>query len=53
MVKSVYSKEGLDYLVSIKKTAKQMSVAGGTKGTSKITIHPGAAKFWKEMGVIK
>jgi len=53
MIKSVYSQEGLAYLVTIKKTAKQMSVAGGTKGTSKLKLHPGAEKFWKEMGVIK
>lgn len=53
MVKSVYSQEGLAYLVTIKKTAKQMSVAGGTKGTAKLTLHPGAEKFWKEMGVVK
>ena len=53
MIKSVYSKEGLAYLVTIKKTAKQMSVAGGTKGTSKLRLHPGAEKFWKEMGVLK
>jgi len=53
LIKSVYSKEGLAYLVSIKKTAAQMSVAGGTKGTTKLILHPGAEKFWKEMGVIK
>lgn len=53
MLKSVYSDEGLAYLVTIKKTAKQMSVEGGTKGTSKLQLHPGAEKFWKEMGVIK
>jgi len=53
MIKSVYSKEGLAYLVTIKKTAKQMSVAGGTKGTTKLKLHPGAEKFWKEMGVLK
>lgn len=53
MIKSVYSQKGLAYLVTIKKTAKQMSVAGGTKGTSKLILHPGAEKFWREMGVIK
>jgi TRAP transporter TAXI family solute receptor len=53
MIKSVYSDKGLAYLVTIKKTAKQMSVAGGTKGTSKLKLHPGAEKFWKEMGVLK
>lgn len=53
LVKSVYSQEGLAYLVSIKKTAKEMSIAGGLKGTGKLNIHPGAAKFWKEMGVLK
>lgn len=53
MLKAVFTKEGLAYLVTIKKTAKQMSVAGGTKGTSKLQLHPGAEKFWKEMNVIK
>jgi TRAP transporter TAXI family solute receptor len=53
MIKSVYSQEGLAYLVTIKKTAKEMSIAGGTKGTEKLKLHPGAEKFWKEMGVIE
>jgi len=53
MIKSVYSQQGLAYLITIKKTAKQMSVAGGTKGTSKLKLHPGAEKFWREMGVLK
>ncbi|ADD67954.1 TRAP transporter solute receptor, TAXI family [Denitrovibrio acetiphilus DSM 12809] len=53
MIKSVYSKEGLSYLVTIKKTARQMSVEGGTKGTTQLKLHPGAEKFWREMGVIK
>lgn len=53
MLKSVYSKEGLEYMISIKKTAKEMTVADGLRGTANIPLHPGAEKFWKEMGVLK
>jgi TRAP transporter TAXI family solute receptor len=53
LVKSVYSEAGIKYLISINKTAKEMSIEGGTTGSSKLVLHPGAAKFWKEMGVLK
>ncbi len=49
-VKAIYSPEGLKHMVNIKKTAKEMSIENGLKGVS-IPVHPGAAKFWKEMGV--
>ncbi|MBK5095883.1 MAG: C4-dicarboxylate ABC transporter substrate-binding protein, partial [Deltaproteobacteria bacterium] len=43
---------GLEYMVSVHKSAKAMSVENGIKGI--ITpLHPGAEKFWKEMGVLK
>jgi TRAP transporter TAXI family solute receptor len=52
LLKAVFSKEGLEYMVSVHKSAKAMSVENGTKGI--ITpLHPGAEKFWKEMGVLK
>jgi len=53
MLKAVYTKEGLQYLITLKKTAKNMGIKVGTKGTSKLTLHPGAVKFWKEMGTLK
>jgi TRAP transporter TAXI family solute receptor len=52
LLKATFSKEGLEYMVSVHKSAKAMSVENGTKGI--ITpLHPGAEKFWKEMGVLK
>ena len=52
ILKAMFSKEGLDYMVSVHKSAKGMSVEGGIKGIV-TPLHPGAIKFWKEMGVIK
>jgi len=53
MLKSIYTDEGLKYLISLKKTAKNMGIKVGTKGTSELTLHPGAVKFWKEVGTIQ
>jgi hypothetical protein len=59
LLKAVYSKEGLEYMVSVHKSAKAMSVEGGLQGIvrddGKVInpLHPGAEKFWKEMGVLK
>jgi TRAP transporter TAXI family solute receptor len=52
MLKSVYSEAGLKYMISQHKSAKAMSVEGGLKGIV-TPLHPGAEKFWKEMGVLK
>jgi len=52
MLKAIFTDEGLKYMVTIKKTANQMSIKGGTKGTSELELHPGAIKFWKEKGVL-
>lgn len=52
LLKAVFSKEGLEYMVSVHKSAKAMSVGDGAKGIV-TPLHPGAEKFWKEMGVIK
>ena len=49
-VKDIYSKEGLAYMVKVKSTAKEMSVASGLKGIV-TPVHPGAAKFWSEQGL--
>jgi len=48
----IYTDEGLAHMVSQKKTFKAMSVAAGVDGIV-TPIHPGAAKFWKEKGVLK
>ena len=52
MLKEIFNKEGLAYMVSQKSTFKAMSVEKGIKGVA-TPLHPGAAKFWKEMGVLK
>lgn len=52
LLKIVFSKEGLSYMVSIHKSAVEMSIEGGIKGIV-TPLHPGAEKFWKENGVLK
>ncbi|MDA3860560.1 MAG: TAXI family TRAP transporter solute-binding subunit [Melioribacteraceae bacterium] len=52
LCKTIWSPEGLASMVEVHKSAKAMSVAGGLTGIV-TPLHPGAAKFWKEMGVIK
>jgi uncharacterized protein len=44
---SMYSAEGLKYLVSVHNSAKSMAIETGLKGVV-TPIHPGAAKFWQE-----
>jgi len=52
LLKAIFSKEGLEYMVSVHKSAKAMSVENGLNGIV-TPLHPGAEKFWKEMGVLK
>jgi uncharacterized protein len=52
LLKIVFSKAGLDYMVSVHKSAKAMSVENGLKGIV-TPLHPGAEKFWKEKGILK
>ncbi len=47
---SMFSKEGLEYLVSVHNSAKSMAVETGLKGVV-TPIHPGAIKFWQEKGL--
>jgi uncharacterized protein len=47
---SMYSQEGLEYLVSVHNSAKSMAIATGLKGVV-TPIHPGAIKFWQEKGL--
>ncbi len=52
LLKIVYSQNGLDYIVSVHKSARSMSMQNGINGI--ITpIHPGAIKFWQENGILK
>lgn len=47
----IYTEEGLTYMAGQNSNFRAMSVQNGVKGI--ITpLHPGAAKFWKEQGVI-
>jgi hypothetical protein len=47
---ALFDQDGLDYLVSVHNSAKSMSVETGLKGVV-TPIHPGALKFWQEMGI--
>jgi uncharacterized protein len=47
---SMFSEEGLKYLVSVHNSAKSMSIETGLKGVV-TPIHPGALKFWQEKGL--
>jgi len=49
-LETIYSKEGLAYMVKVKSTAKAMSVAGGLDGIV-TPIHEGAEKFWSGKGL--
>ncbi len=48
----LYTDEGLKYMVSQKKTFKEMSIETGTNGIV-TPYHPGAIKFWREKGKLK
>lgn len=47
----IFTDEGLAHMRSQKKTFKEMSIKNGVNGIV-TPIHPGAAKFWKEKGVL-
>ena len=51
MLKAVFTEEGLKHMVAQKKTFKAMAVKKGVDGIV-TPLHPGAEKFWKEMGVL-
>nr|VFJ47155.1 MAG: hypothetical protein BECKDK2373C_GA0170839_101728 [Candidatus Kentron sp. DK]VFJ63082.1 MAG: hypothetical protein BECKDK2373B_GA0170837_11195 [Candidatus Kentron sp. DK] len=52
LLSTIYTEEGLDHMVSQKKTFKEMSIENGTKGIV-TPMHPGAIRFWKEKGILK
>jgi TRAP transporter TAXI family solute receptor len=51
LLTKIYSDEGLAYMVSQKKTFKEMSVKSGIDGVV-TPLHPGAERFWKEKGLL-
>ncbi len=52
MLSLIYTDEGLAHMKAQKKTFKNMSLKTGTDGIV-TPFHPGAAKFWKEKGMMK
>jgi hypothetical protein len=50
IMKTLWSKEGMEAMVMAKKTFKEMTLENNFKGAS-VPLHPGAAKFWKEKGI--
>jgi TRAP-type uncharacterized transport system substrate-binding protein len=51
LLSKIYTDDGLKYMVSQKKTFKEMSVETGINGIV-TPLHPGAEKFWKEKGLL-
>jgi len=51
LLKIVYSDNGYKYMVSVHKSAKNMTIKNGTCGIV-TPLHTGAVKFWKEKGII-
>ncbi|MBW2041589.1 MAG: TAXI family TRAP transporter solute-binding subunit [Deltaproteobacteria bacterium] len=49
IMKTLWSKEGMQAMVTAKKTFKEMTLENAFKGAS-VPLHPGAVKFWKEQG---
>lgn len=49
-LKEIFSAAGLKYMVSVKKTARQMSIRAGITGIV-TPLHKGAQKFWGEKGL--
>ncbi len=53
ILKRTFSKAGLEYMVNSHKSAKAMNIENGGKELIAPPMHPGAIKFWKEVGVMK
>ena len=49
VMKTLWSKEGMEAMVMAKKTFKEMTLENAFLGAS-VPLHPGAVKFWKEQG---
>lgn len=52
LLSTIYTDEGLAHMVGQKKTFKEMAVETGANGVV-TPFHPGAAKFWKEKGILQ
>lgn len=50
ITKAIYSKECLEYLSKIHQAAREITLEEGLNGMI-MPVHPGAAKFWKEVGL--
>jgi TRAP transporter TAXI family solute receptor len=49
IMKTLWSKEGMQAMVTAHKALKEMTLENGFTGAS-VPLHPGAAKFWAEQG---
>jgi len=49
IMKTLWSKAGMEAMVTAKKTFKEMTLENNFRGAS-VPLHPGAVKFWKEQG---
>jgi TRAP-type uncharacterized transport system substrate-binding protein len=49
VMKTLWSKEGMDAMVMAKKTFKTMTLENAFTGAS-VPLHPAAVKFWTEQG---
>ena len=49
IMKTLWSPEGMQAMVTAKKTFKEMNMENAFSGAS-VPLHPGAVKFWKEQG---
>jgi hypothetical protein len=49
IMKTLWSKEGMEAMVMAKKSFNEMTLENGFTGAS-VPLHPGAVKFWKEQG---
>ncbi len=52
LLSTIYTDEGLAHMVQQKKTFKDMAIKTGADGIV-TPFHPGAAKFWKEKGILQ
>lgn len=50
MTKAMYSEAGLEHMLKVTSVAKEMGLDSALVGVQ-IPLHPGAARFWEEMGV--
>jgi TRAP transporter TAXI family solute receptor len=49
IMKTLWSKKGMEAMVMAKKSFNEMTLQNGFTGAS-VPLHPGAVKFWKEQG---